>query len=176
MRPNERPRAGLVLGELIVVIAVLGALAMMATFAFTRYAARSRTSEMFVSLCRISTAAMNYYNAEHVAPEGQPLPRQFPEAAGPTPATDCCASADGKCPGGDPGWTNPTWQALHFSVDHDHYYRYEFSRSSAGTAAVFSAIARGDLDCDGDITENAFNGNEEAVRWGHPGWGYDESD
>lgn len=159
---SRRRRAGMVLGELLAVVAVLAALVMVAIFAFTRYAARARTSEALASLCRISTGAVNYFNAEHVDPNGEPLPRQFPDSTGPTPAGGCCAGPIGKCAGGNPEWTDDTWQALHFSMEHDHYYTYEFSTSGNGTSSVFSAIARGDLDCDGNRSFFWWGG---AVHW-----------
>jgi len=140
----------MVLGELLAMVAILAALAVLATFAYTRYAARARTSEALASLCRIGNGAINYFNAEHVDPSGNPLPRQFPGFAGPTPVAGCCTGPVGNCTGGDPDWTDPAWQALHFSMHHDHYYTYEFYSSRNGDDSVFTATARGDLDCDGN--------------------------
>jgi len=151
---GRRRHAGLILGELLALIAVLGALTVVAAFAFVRYAAQARTSEAMVSLGRIGAGAANYFNAEHVEPDGTPAMRQFPTAAGPTPIAGCCTGPIGRCTGGDPGWTQATWQLLQFSMDRDHYYTYDFVSAGTNTAAVFTAMARGNLDCDGDETLN----------------------
>ncbi|MBW2262350.1 MAG: hypothetical protein JRG91_10555, partial [Deltaproteobacteria bacterium] len=48
--------------------------------------------------------------------------------------------------------TTETWNALKFSIADPHYYAYEFQSNcpgSVGSAALFTARARGDLDADG---------------------------
>ncbi len=83
----------------------------------------------------------------------------FPLGEAPlTPATPCCDSdrTDRKCAPDVAQWTSADpdkpsiWDELSFSIDEPHLYRYAYN----GTATAFTAIAVGDLDCDG--TESTF--------------------
>ena len=65
----------------------------------------------------------------------------------------CCASAGQKC---NPSvyaaqWANVSWTALNFSVDDPFYYSYQYDAGGLDTAAVFTASASGDLNCDGKV-------------------------
>lgn len=70
----------------------------------------------------------------------------FPTGAAPlTPATACCAGPKHRCPPEPAAWQPEPWAALDFSLDAPHYFQYSFQ--SDGQKAT--AIAHGDLDCDG---------------------------
>jgi hypothetical protein len=64
-----------------------------------------------------------------------------------TPAAPCCASPGARCADADAWSRNPVWSALDFQVDEPHQFQYGY-RSDGKT---FSAIAVGDLDCDGTM-------------------------
>ena len=50
-----------------------------------------------------------------------------------------------KCAPDAAAWSNPVWQAIEFSVDEPHLYRYSYESDGK----TFTAKAMGDLDCDG---------------------------
>ena len=81
-----------------------------------------------------------------------PVPRgEFPAtpAVSTAPAlTACCAAAGKKCAPAPALWTDPSWQALKFSMDDPHYYAYTYLSSGTDLTSAFTARANGDLDCD----------------------------
>lgn len=135
--------------ELIVALAITGILATITIPSFLRYIHRAKTSEAMASLDRIVVGAKSYFRTEHV--DSGWLIRRFPASVGSTPAIPCWLQPDDKCRGSHAGWTNPSWRALRFSMDHDHHYTYEFRSAGADTSATFTALARGNLDGD-DVT------------------------
>lgn len=141
---------GLTLIELMIVVAIVGALAGVAVPVFARYLRRAKTGEVYLSLSRIVTGAKTYFFIEHTDSNGLYMPRQFPQTEPYTPLVACCSLPGGKCDGGN-DWTTDTWHALHFSMENDHYYRYSFDSSGINMGAVFTARAEGNLDCD-DVT------------------------
>jgi prepilin-type N-terminal cleavage/methylation domain-containing protein len=140
--------AGLTLIELMIVVAIIGALAGVAIPVFSRYLRRAKTGEVYISLSRIVTGAKTYFTVEHTDSNGLLKPRQFPLPEVYTPTVTCCSRPGNKCDGGLGAWTSETWQALHFAIENDHYYRYSFDSSGINMGAVFTARAEGNLDCD----------------------------
>ena len=61
----------------------------------------------------------------------------------------CCGQAGGKCPGNETRYNSNGWVALNFSIPDPYNYFPGFTATGTGTAAVFTAVAMGDLDCDG---------------------------
>ncbi|MCP4444476.1 MAG: hypothetical protein GY811_03915 [Myxococcales bacterium] len=79
---------------------------------------------------------------------------KFPASVGPTPAkSSCCTdpTVEGgdKCVADAKNWQNESWLALDFVIMDPHYYRYEFVSSNEGGRESYTALAYGDLDCDG---------------------------
>ena len=54
-------------------------------------------------------------------------------------------------------WQNPTWQALDFSIDEPHMFRYAYESDGK----TFTAKAVGDLDCDGTEVTYTLTGTAE---------------
>lgn len=75
--------------------------------------------------------------------------KQFPKSVGPTPPLGTCCQDGGKCKPGSGNWGQPTWRALDFSMRDPHYFSYEFKSTKSGNEETFTALAYGDLDCDG---------------------------
>ena len=146
---------GFTLIELMIVVAIIGILAAVAIPAFMKYIRRSKTTEPLMNLRKLYDSSVTYYETEHATVAGQILPRQFPTSIAWTPNGPgiCCAAAGQKC---NPSvyaaqWSVPAWTALNFSVDDPFYYSYQYDAAGVDAAAVFTASASGDLNCDGKI-------------------------
>ncbi len=144
MRTNQK--TGFTLIELMIVVAILGLLAAMAVPAFNRYLRRSRTSEADMNLRRLYDGAVVYFNFEYTDPSGTTYPgREFPGTIGPTPALNVIGSTKVRTT----SWSSePTWDALNFSLSDPHYFAYQFNSSGTDNQAQFTASAFGDLDGD----------------------------
>ena len=141
-------KRGFTLIELLVVVAIVGILAAIAIPSFMRYIQKAKTSEAREMLQKMYVQGRAYYLETFGSHEVGGVPHQFPRSVAMTPATTCC-NQRGKCPPIASLWEEPTWIALHFSMDDPHYYRYEFVSGGTGLSATFTARAQGDLDCDG---------------------------
>jgi hypothetical protein len=94
---------------------------------------------------------------------------RIPEpGVGPTPPLGaCCAEGkNGKCAPNAAQWSNPTWDALRFAVDDPHYFSYEYRIERQGEKATITALAYGDLDCDGVYSTFALEATVEGGRFG----------
>jgi type IV pilus assembly protein PilA len=132
-------------------VAIIGVLAAVAVPAFMKYMRRAKTTEAREQLRRMYEQARAYYfETFGAAQAGGTVAHQFPKTVALTPVASCCQSdTSDKCAPLAANWTDPTWVALHFSLDDPHYYRYEFISSGSSVGSQFTARARGDLDCDG---------------------------
>ena len=149
MRRNKT--SGFTLIELMIVVAIIGILAAVAIPAFIKYIRKSKTVEATEALDKIKGGARQYYVTDHWDSNGNLLPKAFPTATiipsgGPKCDKQLTPTAT---------WDTAGWAPLHFALTEPHYYAYTFSApSSTGTSAVYTALANGDLDCDG--TQSTF--------------------
>jgi prepilin-type N-terminal cleavage/methylation domain-containing protein len=149
MPPMRRHDHGFTLLELMIVVAIIGILAAVAIPSFMKYIYKARTGEARTHLEKLGAGARTYYLDErYVGTNITPVPRQFPESIGTTPALSCCLQG-GKCIAESTQWDDPVWAALHFAVSDPHYFRYEFVSEGIMSEAKFTGRAYGDLDCDG---------------------------
>ena len=130
LRYNQNQK-GFTLIELMIVVAIIGILAAVAIPAFSRYQAKSKTSEASINLAAIATSEIAYQ-------------AEFDTfiLAGPNPA--------GVTPGQRTPWivAGVGFQNIGFAPkDAAVYYAYQVTAAAAGT---FTADAVGDTDGDGN--------------------------
>lgn len=135
------------------IVAGVGILAAVAIPAFMKYMKKSKTAEASQFLKKMSDSARTHYAVPPMDDASLALGAQahaFPASVGPTPPLGtCCATGDKCIPTADT-WQHPTWQALDFAMHGPHYYSYEFkSEINEEGVASYTALAYGDLDCDG---------------------------
>ena len=110
------------------------------------YVARGKRSEAEVQLHALEKAIKIQYATNAEFPVGDaPL----------TPATDCCAGPNHKCAVDAAAWQVAPWTALEFSIDQPSYFQYRYQSDGK----TVTAIARGDLDCDGAPIEYTLSGS-----------------
>ncbi len=154
---KKKLQRGFTLIELMIVVAIIGILAAVAIPAFMDYMKRSKKTEASLQLNKIGKNAKRVYSETS----------SYPTTAGnrlPKDADGCCAGggteknhckADPAAFAADAGW-----KELDFQIDEDSLFTYKYT----GGAADFTALASGDLDCDGTpivytLTGKALAGN-----------------
>ena len=148
-----RRQRGFTLVELMIVVVILGILAAIAIPAFIKYVRNSKTAEAKENLAYIFRESTTYFAGERVTrgvTTGVITP-QFPVST--TTLTPPAVPHGTRELTGT--WnSNETWNALKFSIADPHYYAYEYHSTGVGSASLFTARARGDLD--GDNAESTF--------------------
>ena len=128
---------------------------------FVKYTNRAKTTEAIDQLDKIYKGSAFYYATPHVERgTGLKLPCQFPPSQSMTPdvtGKKCCGGindkdGDDRCDVNVEQWTTPTWSALNFQMNDQHYFGYSYESSGTGSAARFTATANADLDCDGILS------------------------
>ncbi len=128
---------GFTLIELMIVVAIIGILAAVAIPAFMDYMKKSKKTEASLQLNKIAKNSKAYFitTAGYVPDNGAILPGA--EGAACSGPNRHFAVVD---------WsTDAGWKALDFQIDEPNLFSYVYTGGSTSA----SAIAVGDLDCDG---------------------------
>ena len=147
----KNDKKGFTLVELMVVVAIIGALSSVAIPAVAIYIRQSKTSEAFVQLKSLGDSATQYYQVDHNDALGNPIPdKMFP-----TPSYVAGDASVASNPSSIPKaskvvtvWSSVPWFDLKFQVTKAHYYQYRFNSQEVGSLDTFTADAVGDLDGD----------------------------
>ncbi len=117
---------------------------------FERFQLRAMQTEPKVVLRTAQTTAQMLVAD---APDAKTF--RFPASAGPSPAADCCATAEKACPPNPKDFEHASWEALGVHPEGKVRYHYTLTTSGVGPAATFVLRAEGDPQCKGvkDIWE-----------------------
>jgi hypothetical protein len=134
--------------EAALCVAVLGSVLAVGIPAFVRDLHASRLVEPIDGLNRIAAAAAAAAlkdGSKRLYPESAPrTPREVPSGA---PADDPPGS-----------WDHPTWVALGLSFSRPHSYSFEFQSERRARRSKYVAVAEGDLDGDGQLSQFSIRG------------------
>lgn len=148
---NWGRQSGFTLVELMIVVAIIGALATVAVISFQKYMKRARVTEAPPNLKMIFDGAKGYFEKGASIQRGTNdfNKHKFPSNTPITPSLRCCKQPGGVCEDSSgTNWTHDTWMALGFEISDPHRFRYRFRQSGRDNNAKFTAGAYADLDCD----------------------------
>jgi type IV pilus assembly protein PilA len=160
MATSGRGRRGFTLIELMIVVAIVGILAVLATYGVRKYLANAKTTEARNSLGEIGKDALTAYEHESMTSavlaihQSAIRSRQLCKGASAAIPGSPGAIKGAKYQSGPGEWNadsvgNSGFSCLKFSMDQPQYYQYWYLSAGGGSAGdAFTAMANGDLNGD----------------------------
>ena len=125
MTKGGRRQGGITLVELAVVVAIIGILAGVAIFMFTRQTRKAKASEVYAVFAEMKTKEQAFYlQNDTYLPTAADDTGYFPSADPPAGTTQTFDVTDSDPPP-DPWaatWSGPAWQSLRFGLDRKDLY------------------------------------------------------
>jgi type IV pilus assembly protein PilA len=144
-------RRGFSLVEVMIVVAIIGVIAALATVGISGYLRHAKTAEATRSLGNMEIGSRTQFGKTTTLPDGTAVQRFCPSG----PLTPASIPRAEKKKVDSAEWMGDTWKCLLFSLNDPQYYAYQYTTNgSYGTAARYTAVAYGDLD--GDNTTSTF--------------------
>lgn len=143
MRDANRTRAGFTLIELMITIAIIGALASIAIPSFVKYQNTSKRAEAYSNLAALAKAQKAYHAefSDYIGVPSEPL--------GLTGAVPTSTKRDSS------GWDGTGFASVGWRPEGDVYFDYDTNTPSLGGCPCtdcFTAAAYGDLDGNGALS------------------------
>lgn len=146
----------------MIVVAIIGVLAAIATYGVRKYLQAAKTSEAKQAVGSIARGASVAYNSlEALCANAKAVPATVPKGTKYEPNNKEGSDFE-------TGTTSEGWKCLKFSINDPVYYRYSYVKGSAGIVGTqnpakpsvngFEAAAQGDLDADGTLSTFALTG------------------
>jgi type IV pilus assembly protein PilA len=147
----------------LIVVAIAGILATIATYGVRKYVVNANTSEAKTNLSRLGKDAAAVFEREQMS--GATLNAGGTVAARHRLCASAAAAVPTTVPRGTKAQPNPTawdagnattgWKCLRFSINSPVYYQYRYTATNPTntSTAAFSATATGDLDADGTASQ-----------------------
>jgi len=163
-------RRGFTLIELMIVVAIVGILAVLASYGVRKYVSNAKTAEARMSIGQIAKMAVQAYEREagNVAPvslgtSGSSAQRSLcTTALNRVPATlDSVRGRKYQSQQADwrQGTSSSGWACLSFAIDNPQYFQYFYQGTNIDVrTGTFTAIANGDLTGDGTTSTFELDG------------------
>ncbi len=167
---------------LVVVLAIVGGglllvvvLVVLAISGFSRYMSSAKTAEAVNAVGQLSASAVSAYERETMIAGSPSVSHGLCDSASRPVPQQTAAIAARKYMSSPSDWqfdraAEKGFYCLRFTMDIPQYYQYDYQRSG-GPGGSFKAIARGDLDGDGALSEFSQEGRADGsggVKVSHP--------